>query len=350
MPAVLPAGVSASGGALVTGASERSEPQLENATQTGSGHEQGSGGGARAYRSLWNVKVYRTAGEVVLYQPSPGLDPDDVLAASDSALDRFMVEDVDVAWEEALSEEAERLRRAARCRSEAARRARTRVRRYCKANGLDRLLTLTFRCRRCGPGGSCSCSTPDRPNLSERAVVVEFLGAMVRALREAGGEDWQSFPYVWVIEEHKNGYLHAHVAFGRKVALRCRRCDPRDVGKGMHQRDVGGPCLACCWGQGFVNAKRMKSRKRSGSGQVATYVAKYVGKGVECAGKGQKSYDVARGYQPSCDEGEFIGTDDEAIHAVIADFFGGRTPAFVWSSATEPGWEGPPVRVLFFDG
>ena len=82
----------------------------------------------------------------------------------------------------------------------AARRARTRVRRYCAANRLNRLATLTYR----GVG----CHEP----LELRRDV----GCFFRRLRHGLG--LQTFPYLWTAEWHNSGHgLHVHFAVGRYV-------------------------------------------------------------------------------------------------------------------------------------
>jgi hypothetical protein len=79
-----------------------------------------------------------------------------------------------------------------RSRAEAARRARGRLRRYCAANRLNRLGTLTYR----GSG----CHDP--------AQVRADLGVFFRSLRETLGG--QAFPYVWVPEWNASGPGQPH--------------------------------------------------------------------------------------------------------------------------------------------
>ena len=78
-----------------------------------------------------------------------------------------------------------------------ARRARSKLRRYCAANGLTRLATLTY----AGEG-------VHDPVLLRRDLAVFF-----RTLRTALGG--KALPYVWVPEWHKTDHgLHVHFAFG----------------------------------------------------------------------------------------------------------------------------------------
>ena len=87
-----------------------------------------------------------------------------------------------------------------RALEEAARRARSKSRRYCAANRLNRLGTLTYR----GAG----CHDPKQL----RADVAAFF----RRLREL--IDGPAFAYLWTSEWHKSGHgLHVHFAVGRFI-------------------------------------------------------------------------------------------------------------------------------------
>lgn len=87
-----------------------------------------------------------------------------------------------------------------RAAREAGRRSRTKLRRYCSANRLNRLGTLTYR----GDG----CHDP--------RAVREHVGEFFRVLR--AGLDGEPLAYVWVPEWHKTGHgLHVHFAVGRYV-------------------------------------------------------------------------------------------------------------------------------------
>lgn len=104
-----------------------------------------------------------------------------------------------------------------RSAEEAGRRARVRLRRYCAANRLNRLGTLTY----AGDG----CHDP--------VEVRADLGDFVRNLQEGLGGS--SFPYFWVPEWHKSGHgLHEHFAVGRYVPRRA---------------------IDAAWGRGFVHIK-----------------------------------------------------------------------------------------------
>src|SRR5664279_6129221 len=84
--------------------------------------------------------------------------------------------------------------------ADAARRARGKLRRYCAANRLNRLGTLTY----AGQG----CHDPRQV----RADVARFFRELRRNL------DGAPLAYVWVPEWHKSGHgLHLHFAVGRYI-------------------------------------------------------------------------------------------------------------------------------------
>lgn len=90
-----------------------------------------------------------------------------------------------------------------RAEVEAARRARSKVRRYCAANRLNRLGTLTY----AGDG----CHDPK--------ALRNDLAVFFRSQRVSLGGD--AFPYVWIPEWHKSGHgLHAHFAVGQFIGRR----------------------------------------------------------------------------------------------------------------------------------
>lgn len=194
--------------------------------------------------------------------------------------------------------------------SEAGRRARARLRRYCAANRLNRLGTLTYR----GAG----CHDP--------AIVRAHLAEFFRELRDAT-ED-RSFPYVWVPEWHKSGHgLHAHFAVGQFVK------------RGLIER---------AWGHGFVHIKLLGNLP-VGSGSLseariaAGYLSKYVAKTfTDPAARvlGLHRYDVAQGFQPR--PVALTGRSAEDIIAQASTVLG-SAPSVEWSSTSVEDWKGPPA-------
>ena len=132
-----------------------------------------------------------------------------------------------------------------RAADEAARPARAKSRRYCAANRLNRLGTLTYR------GAGCH-----DPKVLGGDVALFF-----RTLRGSLGGD--PFPYLWTSEWHKSGHgLHLHFAAGRFIK------------RGLIEQ---------AWQHGFVHIKLLGDLP-VGSGtvaearQAARYLSKYVGK------------------------------------------------------------------------
>lgn len=190
-----------------------------------------------------------------------------------------------------------------RALAEAERRARGKVRRYCAANGLNRLGTLTY----AGQG--------EHDPRTVRADIHRFF----RGLRRGVG---QRFPYVWVPELHPGGHgWHVHFAVGRFVA------------RGLIEE---------AWGRGFVHIKLIQGVPQGGGirGEArlaARYLSKYLGKDLQGHG-GLNRYDLAQGFQPRVEVIE--GRTEAGVIAEAAKRMGGP-PAVVWRSATEKGWRGP---------
>jgi hypothetical protein len=192
--------------------------------------------------------------------------------------------------------------------ADAARRARSKVRRYCAANRLNRLGTLTY----AGSG-----------NHDPRALRSD-LGEFFRRLRGSVGEP---FPYVWAPEWHPGGHgLHAHFAVGRWIA------------HGDIKR---------AWGRGHVHIKLLGDLP-VGSGSLgearlaARYLAKYVGKDLDRGGQpsGLHRYEVAQGFQPRA-----VPIGGVSSNEVIdwAETYMGRPAERIWRSRDEGRWDGPPA-------
>jgi hypothetical protein len=196
---------------------------------------------------------------------------------------------------------------------DAARRARRMVRRYCAANRLNRLGTLTYR----GEGQH-----------SPGALRTD-VGAFFRRLRGSVGE---AFPYLWVPEWHKTGHgLHVHFAVGRYVRHRA---------------------IERAWSHGFVHIKLLGDLP-TGSGALgearmaARYLSKYVGKDLASTqAAGRHRYEVAEGFQPRA-----VMLDGATADAVLdwAETVMGGAPGYVWRSRDQEGWEGPPSVFASWD-
>ncbi|WP_082556345.1 hypothetical protein [Aeromicrobium sp. Root472D3] len=203
----------------------------------------------------------------------------------------------------------------ARSRAEAARRARSKVRRYAASNLLDRFGTLTY--------GPPFCLDPAQ---ARRDVAV-----FVRDLRtELGGSP---FPYIWVPEWHKDGKkLHLHFALGNYV----RQSVLSDV-----------------WGRGWVCIKRISGQRHNaprveGARIAARYLSKYVAKTFESESLGGRHrYEVGQGFQPQAVR--FSGTSDAQVLSEAVDVMGGKPPSRSWASSENENWQGPPARWFQWD-
>lgn len=190
--------------------------------------------------------------------------------------------------------------------AEAVRRARATVRRYCAANRLDRLATLTYR------GAGCH----------DEVQVREDVGRFFKELRRVlGGE---RLPYLWAAEWHPGGHgLHAHFAVGRYVDKRL---------------------IEDAWGHGFVHIKLLDAEFSRASALArariaAAYLAKYVAKAFQ-ESTGLHRYEVGEGFQPRVWR-SFADTRDDAID--LCDLImNGATPQ-VSTSAEWKDWHGPPT-------
>jgi hypothetical protein len=191
--------------------------------------------------------------------------------------------------------------------ADAARRARGKVRRYCAANGLNRLGTLTY------AGSGCHDPRELRQNV----------GAFFKRLRAGLNEP---LPYLWVPEWHAGGHgLHVHFVVGRFV-----------------RRSL----IEEAWGRGFVHIKLLGglavgSGPRGEARLAARYLSKYVGKDLGSAeGHGLHRYEVGQGFQP-----RGVALDGDTADDVLlwAETVMGEAPEHVWRSRDQEDWAGPPA-------
>lgn len=197
-----------------------------------------------------------------------------------------------------------------RSAAEAGRRARATLRRYCAANRLNRLGTLTYR----GEG----CHDP--------ALTREHLGDFFRSLRSGLGG--AALPYAWVPEWHKSGHgLHAHFAVGRFV-----------------KRSL----IESAWGHGFVHIKLLGdlpvgSTSLAEARVAAGYLSKNVAKTFtdpDARVLGAHRYDVAQGFKPK--PVHLSGTSPDNVLAQASHLLGSQ-PVFEWASSSLMDWQGPPA-------
>lgn len=194
------------------------------------------------------------------------------------------------------------------------RRRRREMRRYCAANRLNRLGTLTY--------------AGDGVRDWDRAV--RDIGVFFRALRDALGGT--PLAYAWVLEWHPEGHgLHVHFAVGRYV--------PRSI-------------IVEAWPHGFVHIKLIGGLP-VGSGALhearaaGRYLAKYLGK--ETSGErpiGRHAFDTAQGFKPPIER--IDGASYEHVYDAASERMGGE-PSFVWRSLDDPNWDRPSSCFLSWD-
>jgi hypothetical protein len=215
-----------------------------------------------------------------------------------------------------------------RSAQEGARRARVKIRRYCAANELNRLGTLTYE----GPG----CYDQEQV----RADVAEFFKRLRRGIEvkqlplRRGVSPALGMPYLWVPEWHPGGHgLHLHFAVGRYI--------PRAV-------------IEEAWGRGFIKIRQLNGLS-TGSGPLeearlaARYLAKYAAKQLEEDRRrsGLHRYEVAEGFQPV--EVKLRGrSPEELIERASLEL--GRKPKRVSRSDDWEGWRGPPAFTVEWPG
>jgi hypothetical protein len=157
----------------------------------------------------------------------------------------------------------------ARSLREAARRARSSMRRYLVANRCDRMITLTY---------AEACHDRDQ-------FVADMRGFWLDLRAALGGTPR---PYLWVPEWHKSHGLHAHAGVAEYIPFQLIR-------------EV--------WGHGRVRIERMAGAPIGHARAVvaeraricARYLGKYLGKDVDDTRRvlGRHRYDVAQGFQPA---------------------------------------------------
>lgn len=203
-----------------------------------------------------------------------------------------------------------------RSKREAARRARSKVRRYCAGNRLNRLGTLTY---------AEACWSFDQ--------AYRDVGEFFLALRALLGVN--AIPYLWVPEWHPGGHgLHIHFVVGRFV-----------------KRNL----IEQAWGRGIVHIVLIGDLP-VGSGslgearQAARYLAPYVSKSVDDTERrepGRHRYEVAQGFQPESVHVR-AWTPEHAL-GQASQYFGGTKPAVEWTSEEVEDWDAPPSLWFAWD-
>lgn len=181
-----------------------------------------------------------------------------------SALIRKAALKIERAEQEANGEEVTPVNRAVNDEV-AARRAKKNVRLCCKEIGADRMVTLTH-----------------RENVLDRDLALKHFDLFRRKLGKH-----QKFLYVAVIEPQERGSLHFHIAVRGRQNYHLLRaiwysvCGLGQSGEQMGQVNVRDPHRF-----GFG---------KNGAHKLASYIAKYCGKSMDCRDLNQKRYFRSRG-------------------------------------------------------
>lgn len=162
-------------------------------------------------------------------------------------------------WVPHVLSDQEKLERLTCNRERSTRRARTKVRRLCKAKGLSVMLTLTY-----------------QENMLDRDRMARDFDVFIKRVRRVS----PGLQYVCVFERQKRGAWHAHIAVPRILS------HYHHSGVLVRSYDL----LRSMWrgvtgAGGNVDVSRNKRVGRS-SAKLASYLAKYIGKDIAAGGDG----------------------------------------------------------------
>lgn len=185
-------------------------------------------------------------------------------------------------------------------------RAKTNLRRYCTANKLQRMWTLTFADEHWDP-----------------VVVIGKVNRFVGVLRDHLGG---AFPYVYVLELHPGGHgYHVHLL--------------------LQKRFIDWDRFGYMWGHGVVqysDGNKSINREVGGRAQArmaASYLVKYASKDWDY-GSGRHRYERSQGFNERTVR-RLFQTFQEAMYFVVAAR-GGESPVIHHESYGMPDWTGPP--------
>ncbi|BEV15556.1 bacteriophage-like protein [Herbaspirillum sp. DW155] len=171
----------------------------------------------------------------------------------------------------------------------AARNAKKNVRERCKSIGADRMITLTY-----------------RDNMVDREKALKDWDKFRRRVGKC-----VDFHYVAVIEEQQRGALHFHVAVrGRQCYQLLRSIWSSIVGLDEHGRSMSNIDVRNPSKFGFG---------KDGIHKLASYIAKYCGKQMECRDFDQKRYFASRGI-PKPDVQRWTLASTDSLGAVQTAF------------------------------
>ena len=199
-----------------------------------------------------------------------------------------------------------------RNRNRAERRAKRRVEDFMVHNEITKMWTLTY---------AEKCWSRTRCVADIHAFMIEWKKY----------EHGRAFPYVWVIEQHKDGSFHVHLGV-----------------RGDHHTDFFA--LKRLWGKGRI---RFDAQRKSRDGskrsiqRMAHYLTKYLTKTFDDArDSGTHRYEVAEGFQPGT-ETQHFATHLDAVAWLMQKNSQLRC---VWFSGDNPKWDASWPCWCFEDG
>lgn len=211
-------------------------------------------------------------------------------------------------WEKPLTAEEEADKREAN-RKRAARRAKTRVRRMCKALGLDIMLTLTYRGLQ-----------------TDLALCKRHMKEFVRRIKRV----IPGFVYVAAFEPQGRGAWHVHMAVHRiqpsfvQAGVRVKSYDlVRSIWRGVTKE----------WG-GTANIGHGKRLRKYSPARLAGYLSKYMLKAFEQGEDWSNRYSGSQGVDiPAPVRLRFVGESMAAmIDLVFSEVCIGARDTFTWLS------------------
>ena len=154
-----------------------------------------------------------------------------------------------------------------------------------------------------------------------RPQVVAHVHRFIKSWREFQRRD---FPYVWILEPHKDGSWHVHMAVQLSLFTE----------KSTLQR---------LWGHGIVqfDLPKVKDPGRRDMRRLSRYLSKYISKDfADDIGAGTHRYEVAEGYQP-----EKVSLRCASISQgfLLLALYGEYR--IVWDSSRDGSWLGPNVFI-----
>ena len=182
---------------------------------------------------------------------------------------------------------------------------------FCVKNRLTKMWTLTY-------GGE------DRP--TEKNVVKVHLNQFFKDWRErcTGGEP---FPYAYILERHKSGHLHVHIAVQEGFTDFWRLHHAWGKGRIQYDEAKGSACLS----------------GRELSRCLARYLSKYLTKSfIEDHSRGEHRYERSQGFEVVKTRRRF-NSWKEAREWL--ESFEGELFEKIWSSWEDTSWVGPPVEI-----